>query len=64
VSETNKEWKIGIRVLLTQETDKFSHHLFEIFNVNKFTDKSEAQIQEFLNTIKNLSIGLVRGLKK
>lgn len=44
--------KVGIRVIITQETDETSHMLYEVFNVKEFPKQYSNKDVERVNAIK------------
>lgn len=56
--------KIGIRVCITQETDDYSHKLFEVYNVQSFDENQyPKEFKVLFEKLKKLSIELVKGEK-
>lgn len=53
---------IKIKIVISQETDEYSHKLFGIFDTHSFDETTyPKQYEKFLENIVNLSIKLVRG---
>lgn len=60
--------QIGIRIIITQETNEFSHRLFEVFNVREFInnrkDLEKDAFFDVLNNLKNKSLELIKSIEK
>lgn len=59
---------IGIRITISQETDDFSHRLFEVFNVRELYNANEGlekdAFVDMLNELKNKSLELIKSIEK
>ena len=58
---------LGIRIIITQETDETSHYLFEIFNVKRIKnineDLEENCFINLLNKFKKKSLKLIKNME-
>lgn len=55
---------IGISIIITQETDDMSHHIFRMFGIHSFDDKQYPKEYEvFIENIIKKSIDLIREVK-
>ena len=52
--------KIGVRVVITQETDFTSHYLYDIFNVKEFNKDFPNAEHERIQNIKEKAIKLIK----
>ena len=54
--------KIGIRIKITEETEEFSHYLFDIYDVQEFNEKQYPnKFNEYLESLKQKTFILASG---